>query len=403
MAEEATGPKAGAAKKAAAAKRAVASKKAASSTKATGKKAAPKAKAAAPRASARTSASPSASAPPSASASNGTVRVSVVVPTCSRSERMMRLLDALAAQDIGELFEVVVVDDVSKDDTVGRLRAAAPSQPFSLVVVESEVNTGPAGARNRGWRKAKGELIAFVDDDCVPDPGWLREITDAMDDGGDAGNGGGPADITVGRTRPPEDQLHLIGPFSSYLDLEHNRSFSTCNVAYRRQVLERMDGFDEVNFRYPNGEDTDLGLRAVKAGYRDVYVPGALMWHDVGPSTFKAHLHRIPRMDGLVALVKLHPEAREIMGCGWFLRSVDKAVFIAWAATLGLLLRPRLASTRLFAAIAAVLYVWQYRKWHYDARSTTELLTAIPQAFVADSWAVMVMIRSSARHRALLL
>src|SRR5580658_3258151 len=164
-----------------------------------------------------------------------------------------------------------------------------------------------------------------------------------------------------------------------------------------------MDGFDEVNFRYPNGEDTDLGLRAVKAGYRDAFAPDAVIWHDVGHSSFKAHFDRIERLDGLVALASLHPEAREIMECGYFLRSVDKAVFISWAAILGLLLRPRLASTRLFAALAAVLYVWQYRKWHYKARSAAELVTSIPQGFVADSWATMVMIRSSVRYRTVLL
>jgi GT2 family glycosyltransferase len=321
------------------------------------------------------------------------VRISVVVPTCNRAARMMRLIDALAAQNIGEPFEVVVVDDVSKDDTLSRLRAAAHQLPFSLVIVESAVNTGPAGARNRGWRKANGELIAFVDDDCVPDPGWLKAIADGLDG----------ADIAIGRTRPPNDQLHLIGPFSSYLDIGHNRTYSTCNIGYRRSLLDEMDGFDEVNFRYPNGEDTDLGLRAVKAGYRDAFAPDAVIWHDVGHSSFKAHFDRIERLDGLVALASLHPEAREIMECGYFLRSVDKAVFISWAAILGLLLRPRLASTRLFATLAAVLYVWQYRKWHYKARSAAELVTSIPQGFVADSWATMVMIRSSVRYRTVLL
>ncbi len=329
------------------------------------------------------------------SGSGSSVRASQVVPTCNRSERMMRLLGALAAQDMDEPFEVVVVDDVSKDDTLSRLPAAAPttcrSNCFSgLRIFGQHLSNGRSELRRR---KARGERVAFVDDDCVPDPGWLKAITGGLED----------ADVTVGRTRPPEDQMHLIGPFSSYLDLEHNRSFSTCNIAYRRAVLEQTDGFDEVNFRFPNGEDTDLGLRAVNAGWRDHYVPDAIIWHDVGPSTFAAHWHRIPRLDGLVALVKLHPEAREIMQCGYFLRSVDKAVFIGWAALLSLLLRPRWASTRLFAAIAAVLYVWQYRKWHYKARSTTELLTSIPRGFVADSWATMVMIRSSARYRTLLL
>ena len=147
-------------------------------------------------------------------------RVSVVVPTCNRSARMLRLLTALADQEMDEPFEVVVVDDRSTDDTLAQLQRVSGSQPYQLSVHPSAVNTGPAGARNRGWQAARGELIVFVDDDCVPDKQWLAAITNGLEG----------ADIAVGRTRPPHDQLHLIGPFSSLLDIDHDQSFSTCNI-----------------------------------------------------------------------------------------------------------------------------------------------------------------------------
>lgn len=319
--------------------------------------------------------------------------MSVVVPTCNRADRMVRLIDALAAQDFGEPFEVVAVDDRSKDDTLQRLQKVAEAQPFALTVVPSEVNTGPAGARNRGWHLAKGELIAFTDDDCVPDKGWLRAMVTALDD----------ADIAVGRTRPPDDQLHKIGPFSTYLDMEHNRTFSTCNIAYRKAVLQQLDGFDEVNYRYPNGEDTDLGLRALEAHFKDAYAPDALVWHDVGESDFKTYFRRIERLDGLVALAAIHPEAREIMNCGYFLRSIDKVVLIAWAAGLGLLVRPKSPFRWLCAVGAALLYAYWFNRAYYRARSTKEWAAAVPRGFVADSWTVFVMLRSSARHKTVLL
>jgi GT2 family glycosyltransferase len=319
--------------------------------------------------------------------------VSVVVPTCNRSERVLRLLDALSAQDLTGSFEVVVVDDASHDDTVARLHSRSPEPRFSLVVVETADNAGPAAARNRGWRRARGGVIAFVDDDCVPDPSWLRALVDCLVE----------SDIAVGRTRPPADQLHLIGPFSSYLDIDHNGSFSTCNIAYRRDVLEATGGFDQDRFTWPNGEDTDLGLRARQAGYCDAYASEALVWHDVGVSEFRANCSRARRLDGLVALIAAHPEARDLMHAGWFLRSVDKAVLLAWVAGAGLLLRPRPMESRVMAGLAAAIYVWQFRKCHYDARSAREAVTSIPLGFVADSWAVMVLIRSSVRHRTLLL
>jgi GT2 family glycosyltransferase len=324
---------------------------------------------------------------------DGDLRISVVVPTCNRAPRLLRLLDALARQSITEPFEVVVADDHSADDTVARARLAAPSLPFDLVVVVSDVNTGPGGARNRGWQVAGGELIVFVDDDCVPDPGWLAALVGGLDE----------ADIAIGRTRPPDDQLHLIGPFSAFLDIGHDQSFSTCNIAYRRVVLEKVGGFDEAGFPWPNGEDTDLGLRAVKAGYRDQYVEGALVWHDVFASDFRAHFRRVERLEGLVALVARHPEARANMDATSFLRSVDKAVLIGWAAGVGLIARPRRVETKVLAAVAAGLYVWQFQKSHYRPRSAGEWARAVPLGFVADSRAVMVMIRGSIRHRTLLL
>jgi GT2 family glycosyltransferase len=305
---------------------------------------------------------------------------------------MVRLLTALAAQTGAEPFEVVVVDDASSDDTVARLTQLVPSLPFPLRIVESSENTGPAAARNRGWLAAQGEQIAFIDDDCVPDPGWLQAVSAALE----------KADIVIGRTKPPDDQLGLIGPFSNYLDLKHNQSFSTCNIAYRRHVLEKMDGFD-ASFLWPNGEDTDLGLRAVKAGFNDRYESAARVWHDVSPSIFRQHLRRVRRLDGIVALIARHPEARQMVNAGWFLRSVDKAVCIAWSAALALLLWPRRSETRAAALLAAGLYVWQFRKCHYPARSAKEAVTSVPLGFMADSWTVCVLIRSSFRHRTVLL
>jgi GT2 family glycosyltransferase len=319
-------------------------------------------------------------------------RVSVVLPTYNRAERAERLLLALAAQDTDDPFEVVVVNDASSDDTGARLARLATSLPFRVSVVTNERNQGPAMSRNRGWRLAKGDSIAFVDDDCVPDNAWLGALIAALKD----------ADIAVGRTRPPDDQLDRIGPFSAYLDIGHNQSFSTCNIAYRRDVLEKTGGFDE-SFGGANGEDTDLGLRATKAGCRDAFAPDALVWHDVSASDFGSHIKRLRHIEWLPALVARHPEARQNLDAGMFLRSVDKAVLICWIALLAQLARPRHTGTRLFTLVGAGLYVWQFNRSHYRARSTQEWATSIPLGFVADSYALFLLMRGSAKHHTVLL
>lgn len=312
--------------------------------------------------------------------------------TRDRVELVKRALGALAAQESAPPFEVVIVDDGSRDATATAIERLRSASPYPLTVLRSGSPAGPAAARNRGWQAATGEYVLFTDDDCVPAGGWIRAMADGLAE----------ADIVVGRTRPPQAQLARRGPFSSYLDMDHDGRFSTCNVGYRRPVLQSLGGFDSEHFRYPNGEDTDLALRARKAGYSDAFAEGGLVWHDVHPSDFRAHLRRVKRLDGVVALVSRHPEARELLNAGWFLRSVDKGVLIWWSALLGASVLRRRSSWLAVAASSAV-YVWQFGRSYYPPRSIPERLAAVPLAFVADSWAVAVMARSSLRHRTLLL
>ncbi|HEY1832662.1 MAG TPA: glycosyltransferase family A protein [Acidimicrobiales bacterium] len=320
-------------------------------------------------------------------------RLSVVVPTYNRAAQMVRLLEALDAQLVGERFEVIVVDDASTDDTVKRLEADRQRHPYHLVVLGSDGNGGPARARNRGWNFARGDVIAFVDDDCVPTPNWLGSLSSGLDE----------ADVAIGQTRPPESQLADIGPFSALLDIGHNYSYSTCNIAYRRSVLEQTGGFDAFVFSHVNGEDTDLGLRAMALGARETYVPDALVLHDVAPSDWRAHRRRMRRMAGLPALVARHPVARRHLDAGWFIRSQDKAVLVGWAALACLAVRPRSGPVRLAVLGAAGLYAWQFNRSHYPARSRAEWVRALGPGFLTDSYGLVVLARGSLRHRTMLL
>lgn len=321
------------------------------------------------------------------------ILISVVVPTYNRSDRLIRLLTTLTKQERTD-FEVVVADDGSSDNTVLRAEALAGDVPYMLTVLPAPTNAGPASARNRGWRFSQGELIAFIDDDCVPDPSWLVNLVAGLDH----------ADIVTGRTRPPDDQRHEIGPFSKYLDITDGDGFLTCNIAYHRSVLEEVGGFEEKVFPFANGEDTDLGLRALQAGFHDRFVAAALVWHDVHPSDFRAHLRRTRRLDGIVALIARQPSARNRpFRARWFLRSVDKAVVICWLAMALVSARPRSRVAWTAAAGGAGVYVWQFTRSPYRPRSPREWATSIPLRFVADNWAVAVLIRSSVRHRTILL
>lgn len=328
--------------------------------------------------------------------------VSVVIPTYNRAPLLERLLRALAAQADVAAFEVIVADDGSTDATREVVGRSTETYGQTLRWVEAEQNTGPAGARNRGWRAASAPLVAFIDDDVVPEPRWLASLVEGLAE----------SDIAWGRLTMPPEQRELIGPFSHWGEGGDDGHYDTANIAYRREVLEALGGFDEGRFRYQgrhgtarciNGEDTDLGVRARKAGYRGTYRADAVAVHDVAASSWPDHLRDMRRMEGLVLLFSRHPELREALGKGWFYRSVDKAVLLAWPALLAAAIRPRRLRTTALLGAATGLYVWQFRKAHPDPRGAVEWMTAVPLGFVSDTYAVVVMARASLRHRTLLL
>jgi GT2 family glycosyltransferase len=184
------------------------------------------------------------------------VPVSVVVPTCGRPDLLKRCLAALDAQSLPEAqFEIVVVDDTKS-------------------------RRGPAAARNIGWRCANAPIVAFTDDDTVPDPRWLEEGLRAFEAG---------ADAVVGR---------IVMPVSSTpTDYERNEQgleraeFATANCFVRRDVLAHLGGFDET-FRLPWREDSDLHFRLLEGGYRIVRAPAALVVHPVRPAPWGVSLRQ---------------------------------------------------------------------------------------------------------------
>src|SRR6478736_1239460 len=99
--------------------------------------------------------------------------VSIVVPTYRRPELLAQCLGALARQRfIAEEFEIIVADDAANEGTRRQIESLDVT-PHRVHYIPVTGRHGPAAARNAGWQKALGEIIAFTDDDCIPDSGWL--------------------------------------------------------------------------------------------------------------------------------------------------------------------------------------------------------------------------------------
>jgi histidinol-phosphate phosphatase family protein len=184
-----------------------------------------------------------------------TTGVTIVIPTVGR-DSLAVLLDSLAAQTVVP-GPIVVVDD--RRVAEGPLPIPPSASGLDLSVVTSG-GRGPAAARNAGWRCTDSEWVAFVDDDVVLPTGWFADLLADLSAVAGGAASQGRIRVPLPENRPPTDwERNVAG-------LERAR-WATADMAYRREVLEAVGGFDE---RFPRAyrEDADLGLRVVRAGGR---------------------------------------------------------------------------------------------------------------------------------------
>lgn len=182
-----------------------------------------------------------------------TASFSIVVPTIGR-ESLYRLLDALAAESGPPPDAVIVVDDRTRDAPALHVDSTLP------VTVLRSGGRGPAAARNVGWRATTTRWVCFVDDDVVPQPGWLTALAADLRGADAAGAAGTQAVIEV----PAVEGRRATDDEKRTQRLADAR-WITADMAYRRDVLVQAGGFDE---RFPRAyrEDSDIALRITQCG-----------------------------------------------------------------------------------------------------------------------------------------
>lgn len=186
---------------------------------------------------------------------------SVIIPTYERPQHLRRGLEALARQTFSD-FEVIVVDQSASPEPLPpelceRLRPQ-PEQPRHTSRTRLQVlysaQRGPASARNRGLEQARGDYVAFTDDDCLAAPRWLERAAKRLRKTRCAGLEGRVGSRHLGDPRyRTQSNVGVEG-----------LGFMTANLILRRKLVERAGGFDErfSSFR----EDTDLAWRVMELG-----------------------------------------------------------------------------------------------------------------------------------------
>jgi GT2 family glycosyltransferase len=220
--------------------------------------------------------------------------LSVVIPTHRRDAMLQRLLIALARQDLpAAQFEIVIVDDARSPTTAPLVAEVADRFPEVRMRLINGPCRGPAGARNAGWRAARGAIIAFIDDDAFPiDDHWLCEGMTSFADPAVA--------VVTGPVRVPV-QEDSPTDFQRNVQRLEQAAFLTCNAFCRRSALEQVDGFDE-RFTVPYREDSDLQFRIEAAGGRLGRNDHAVVVHPAPPGPFAVSL-RLQRYSMFNALI----------------------------------------------------------------------------------------------------
>ena len=196
-------------------------------------------------------------------------KISVVVCSCNGSRTIGETLAALENLEYPD-YEIIVIDDGSTDKTSG----IAGRHDVRLIRVN---NKGLSTARNLGMNAATGEIVAYLDDDAYPDPHWLTYLASAFMRTNHAGIGGPniapPGDGVVADcvANAPGGPIHVL------LSDEIAEHIPGCNMAFRREQLMAIGGFDS-RFRIA-GDDVDICWRLQERGWTLGFAPAAVVWH----------------------------------------------------------------------------------------------------------------------------
>jgi GT2 family glycosyltransferase len=229
------------------------------------------------------------------------MRLSVVVATYNRRDLLGRLLRALAQQTLAAAeFEVVVVVDGAAADSLAVCEGMRPTLP-NLRTLPLERRLGQTHALNLGVAAARGQCLAFTDDDCRPEPEWLERLDRALRED----------DLVAGAIRSPRRPYfrlcHNVAQFHPFFPGRRGptRFLAGANFACRRAWLEGMGGFDTAGtLRYTH--DMVLALKAAATGVPIHFARDAVVWHEPDRQGFAAVLLYAAAHARLTVLVRRH-------------------------------------------------------------------------------------------------
>lgn len=226
-----------------------------------------------------------------------TLTISLVICTRNRAAQMGVAFESLLTLPDQDSFELVIVNNGSTDDTEAVIESYRSR--FSHFVSVFEPVAGLGRARNRGWRAASGDIIAFIDDDCYPAKDHLKSICLCFEEDDQIGFVGGRIllyDETDYRITIQERSTRRVIKPGAFISAGFIQG---ANLACRRVALEEVGGFDVLfghGAQFPC-EDVDVQARISAHGWRGLYDPRPLVYHHHGRKTHEEAMSLMKQYD----------------------------------------------------------------------------------------------------------
>jgi glycosyltransferase involved in cell wall biosynthesis len=297
-------------------------------------------------------------------------------------------------------FELIVVDDASTDTTweaLGDLVAATALPARALRLAR---NAGQGAGRNVGLGVARGEVVAFTDDDCLPSPRWLERLTEPFT----SAHGSSPVVVAQGQTEAWPDDADGAGAWARTVwVLRPTWLFETCNVAYRRTDLVAVGGFPSGGDAPVGphgrivGEDAIAGWRVVENGAELVFVPEALVHHRHLPASYLDWLAEQRGRGCFPGLIDRSPLGRRALWRSWFLAPRSAAFDVATVALVGALCSRR--ARWLIGLVPWVILALPEAR----SRKGRGAAVRLAQLFAGDSVGAAALVSASVRNRSVVL
>ncbi len=225
------------------------------------------------------------------------MQISAIICTHNRDTYLGGAIDSLLAQDFAAEFEVVVVDNGSSD----RTRSVVEKLSNPKLSYFFEPTIGLSVARNTGAKVAKGEILAYLDDDAIASPTWLQVLYSAYENNSKLAIAGGKVTLIwpQGIDQPPKWLSNGLAANLGAYDLGNNIVYIDnpgltprgLNYSIRRTFLEQIGGFDthlgRIGTKLLSNEELQMTEIALQQAWQVAYLPDALVAHNVSPERLK--------------------------------------------------------------------------------------------------------------------